>query len=86
MGNAIYRDLIQGSLTVDARYLALAVPIEYRYKSGGRVIREPSYAAGQSGVGAFAAHLPPAKDLSMNRVDPLYHQIGRGSPPASRCA
>jgi hypothetical protein len=36
MGNAIYRDLIQGSLMVDARFLALAVPVEYRYKSGGR--------------------------------------------------
>jgi len=31
MGNAIYRDLIQASLMVDARFLALAVPVEYRY-------------------------------------------------------
>lgn len=43
MGNAIYRDLIQGSLMVDARYLALAVPLEYRYRSGTRMAREPSY-------------------------------------------
>jgi hypothetical protein len=43
MGNAIYRDLIQGSLMVDARYLTLAVPFEYRYKSGKRTAREPSY-------------------------------------------
>jgi hypothetical protein len=43
MGNAIYRDLIQASLIVDAQYLALAVPVEYRYRSGGRVAREPSY-------------------------------------------
>jgi hypothetical protein len=42
MGNAIYRDLIQGAPMVDARHLALAVPVEYRYKSTGRVAREPS--------------------------------------------
>jgi hypothetical protein len=36
MGNAIYRDLIQGSLMVDAQFLVLAVPVEYRYKSGAR--------------------------------------------------
>jgi len=44
MGNAIYRDLIQASLMVDARYLALAVPYEYRYKSGPRTVQERSYA------------------------------------------
>src|SRR5215218_802151 len=43
MGNAIYRDLIQASLMVDARYLVLAVPSEYRYKTGGKVAKEPSY-------------------------------------------
>ena len=34
MGNAIYRDLIQASLMLDARFMVLAVPVEYRYKSG----------------------------------------------------
>lgn len=43
MGNAIYRDLIQGSLMVDARHLVLAVPFEYRYRSGSRDAKEPSY-------------------------------------------
>lgn len=43
MGNAIYRDLIQASLMVDARFLALAIPLEYRYMNGKRVTREPSY-------------------------------------------
>jgi hypothetical protein len=43
MGNAAYRDLIQASLMLDARFLALAVPVEYRYKSGARTAREPSY-------------------------------------------
>lgn len=31
-GNAVYRDLIQTSLLVDARYLVLAVAQEYRHK------------------------------------------------------
>ena len=31
MGNAVYRDLIQTSLLVDARFLALAVQLMYRY-------------------------------------------------------
>ena len=53
MGNAIYRDLIQASLMVDARYLVLAVPSEYRYKSAGRVAREPSYAKTYSVVEAI---------------------------------
>jgi hypothetical protein len=34
MGNAIYRDLIQGSLMVDARFLALAVPVHVREEDG----------------------------------------------------
>ena len=53
MGNAIYRDLIQGSLMVDARYLVLAVPAEYRYKSGARTAKEPSYAKTYSVVEAI---------------------------------
>ena len=53
MGNAIYRDLIQGSLMVDARFLALAVPVEYRYKSGARTAKEPSYAKTYSVVEAI---------------------------------
>jgi hypothetical protein len=53
MGNAIYRDLIQASLMVDARFLALAVPLEYRYKSGGKTMKEPSYAKTYSVVEAI---------------------------------
>lgn len=53
MGNAIYRDLIQGSLMVDTRFLALAVPLEYRYESGKRTAREPSYAKTYSVVEAI---------------------------------
>lgn len=53
MGNAIYRDLIQGSLMVDARYLAIAVPVEYRYRSGSRTAKEPSYTKTYSVVEAI---------------------------------
>lgn len=53
MGNAIYRDLIQGSLMVDARFLALATPVEYRYRSGARVARERSYDKTYSVVGGY---------------------------------
>jgi hypothetical protein len=53
MGNAIYRDLIQSSLMVDARFLVLAVPVEYRYKSGARTAKEPSYAKTYSVVEAI---------------------------------
>jgi len=51
MGNAIYRDLIQASLMVDARFLALAVPVEYRY--GQKPTKEPSYAKAYSVVEAI---------------------------------
>ena len=51
MGNAIYRDLIQASLIVDARFLALAVPLEYRY--GEKPTKEPSYAKTYSVVEAI---------------------------------
>jgi hypothetical protein len=51
MGNAIYRDLIQASLIVDARYLVLAVPVEYRY--GEKLTKEPSYAKTYSVVEAI---------------------------------
>ena len=38
---------------VDSRFLALAVPLEYRYKSGKRTAREPSYAKTYSVVEAI---------------------------------
>ena len=55
MGNAVYRDLIQASLMVDARHLALAVPLEYRYMSGARQVRERSYAKTYSVIDAIYA-------------------------------
>jgi len=38
MGNAIYRDLIQGLVMVQVDTLVLAVPNAYRYNSGGRSV------------------------------------------------
>jgi hypothetical protein len=42
-GNAVYRDLIQTSLLVDARFFALAVQSTYRHKSGGKDIVVQSF-------------------------------------------
>jgi hypothetical protein len=43
MGNAIYRDIMQMSLLVDVDYAVVAVPVAYRYQSGGRVTTADSY-------------------------------------------
>jgi hypothetical protein len=37
-GNAAYRDLVRTSLILDARYLALLLPVAYRHQSGGREV------------------------------------------------
>lgn len=42
-GNAVYRDLIQTSLLVDAEFLVLAVQASYRHKSAGKDIVVHSY-------------------------------------------
>jgi hypothetical protein len=42
-GNAVYRDLIQTSLLVDARFLVLAVQVAYRHQTGGRNVIVQSY-------------------------------------------
>jgi hypothetical protein len=42
-GNAIYRDLIQTSLLIDARLLALAVLTEYRFQPGGKKLASPDF-------------------------------------------
>ncbi|GFE64367.1 hypothetical protein [Litoreibacter roseus] len=43
MGNAIYRDLIQALVMVELEYLFLAVPLAYKYKSGGKTVRSKDY-------------------------------------------
>jgi hypothetical protein len=37
-GNAVYRDIVRTSLILDAKYLALLLPIAYRHQSGGRLV------------------------------------------------
>lgn len=55
-GNAVYRDVIEASLLVDARYLVLAVMQEYRHKTGGRDVAVPSYADTQRLLDAIYAN------------------------------
>jgi hypothetical protein len=54
-GNAVYRDLIQGSLLVDAEFLALAVMQEYRHQTSGRQTKVKSYAEARSVLEAIYA-------------------------------
>ena len=54
-GNAVYRDLIEGSLLVDARFLALAVMQEYRHQSSGRPTVVRSYGEARSVLDAIYA-------------------------------
>lgn len=42
-GNAVYRDLIQTSLLVDARFLVLAVQLAYHHNQSGREVVVQSY-------------------------------------------
>lgn len=42
-GNAAYRDVIRAALILDARYLALMMPLVYRAQSGGRPIAVRAY-------------------------------------------
>ena len=41
--NADYRDIIRASLLVDARYLALLMPKQYVFKSGGQTSSTRAY-------------------------------------------
>lgn len=43
MGNAVYRDLIQALVMVDLDFLFLAVPLAYRYQTGGRSTTSRDY-------------------------------------------
>jgi hypothetical protein len=55
MGNAIYRDLIQASLMIDAEFLVLAVMSEYRYRSGGKTVLATNYRMARNVIGAIYA-------------------------------
>ena len=56
MGNAIYRDLIQASLMVDLEHLCLAVPMEYKFQSGGRTTVSRDYESAKAVAGAIYSH------------------------------
>jgi hypothetical protein len=43
MGNAAYRDLIQGLVMVQVDVLVLAFPNAYKYQSGGRTVTTNDY-------------------------------------------
>jgi hypothetical protein len=55
LGNAVYRDLIQTSLLIDAQYLVVAVLLEYHYTSGGKPVVSPNYQIARSIVDAIYA-------------------------------
>ena len=61
-GNAVYRDLIQTSLLVDAEFLVLAVQQAYRHKQAGRNVVVRSYEDTRNLLDAIYAsqrlHLP----------------------------
>ncbi len=44
MGNAVYRDLVQGLVMVQVDALVLAVPNTYKYQSSGRTVASTDYA------------------------------------------
>lgn len=54
-GNAIYRDLIQSSLLLDADYLVVCLLLDYKFKSGGRDSHSPDYAKARSVLDAIFA-------------------------------
>jgi hypothetical protein len=55
-GNAIYRDLIQAMVMVDLDHLVLAVPLMYKYKSGGSAVVSKDYESTISVADALYSH------------------------------
>lgn len=59
---ADYRDIVRTSLLLDARYLALGMPIEYRFKSRGKEAVAPAFKNTHDQLDAIYAsqrlHLP----------------------------
>lgn len=56
MGNAIYRDLVQGFVMVQVDYLVVAVPNAYRYQSGGRAVISSDYSNALSVIETLYGH------------------------------
>jgi hypothetical protein len=56
MGNAIYRDIVQAMVMVDLAHLILAVPLGYRYFSGGKQVVSKDYENTISVADALYSH------------------------------
>ena len=56
MGNAIYRDMVQAMVMVDLSHLILAVPLGYRYLSGGKPVVSKDYENTVSVADALYSH------------------------------
>jgi hypothetical protein len=54
-GNADYRDIVRTSLLLDANYMALLMPITYRFKSSGRQMSAAGYAGTRDQLSAIYA-------------------------------
>jgi len=54
--NAIYRDLVQASLMVDLEHLCLAVPMAYKFQSGGKTTVSRDYENAKAVAGAVYSH------------------------------
>lgn len=65
MGNAIYRDLIQALVMVELDYLFLAVPLAYKYRSGGKVVHSKDYEHTVSVADALYGHSRIAMPFSL---------------------
>lgn len=52
---ADYRDNVRTALLLDANYLALFMPLEYRFKQGGKVQNKPAYRNTQRQLDAIYA-------------------------------
>lgn len=56
MGNAVYRDLVQALVMVQVDHLVIAVPLSYKYNSGGRAAISTDYANTIEVAGALYGH------------------------------
>lgn len=55
LGNALFRDLVRTSLIVGARFLAIGMCLEYRYKAKQKELKSPDYSWAINEVGAIFA-------------------------------
>ena len=53
MGNAFYRDIVRTSLIVDTRFLVVAMPKEYRYRTRERQVKDESFTHGRDQLDAL---------------------------------